>query len=509
MIVTRSPAKSLRFFAGRYSPPAGAAIILVAFGIALRTWEFCAHYSLNHDDICLALNLMTRSTLGLMRTLDFDQAAPLGFLWIEHAMVRLLGPGEQALRLLPFFFGCVSVVLMALLATTVLPTFEAIAALGFFVFSQPLIESCIQVKPYSLNVMVTIVLVSACLPLLRDCEKPSESLVAALAGAVALWFSFPAFFLLGGMGAVIAWRVLVNRESAMPYRVLAVLFAWSICAVCAYWFSMRSGMLNSSLAHLDSAFMFPVHEWTRILPWTIAAVTNLGLIGTSVRLAPLAGGAFLFALALTLRGRDQVGLLLAAPIGLCLFAAIAQKYPWLPRLIFFTAPLTLIMTAREVGLFVRERSRVLRNLAASIVALAFIYAGLSVFKNIVVYGNGFDDPRGAVAAIAKQWRPGDRIYADGAAMPCIIYYREILHVDQLNFVSSRKAAYTPGEIERIVPLPKTQGRLWFLYFDPDKEDYDQQVLTHFHKGGSLIFRSRYKNFVVALWNLDSGLKPAS
>jgi hypothetical protein len=127
---------------------------------------------------------------------------------------------------------------------------------------------------------------------------------------------------------------------------------------------------------------------------------------------------------------------------------------------------------------------------------------------VVINDGAFDDPRGAVAAIAKQWQPGDWIYASGPGMPCIIYYRKILHAEQLDFVSSRNPVYVPGQVKRIVALPKTKGRLWFLYFLPNEKDFDRRILTNFHQGGSLISRARYKNFIVALWDLSPESKPA-
>ena len=483
-------------------------LAIVGLGVGLRVWHYLANPSLNHDDICLALNLIGRSVGGLTHTLDFDQAAPLGFLWIEHAMVRFFGPGEMALRLLPFLFGCASVVFLARLATVVLPPFEAIAVVGFFGFSQALIESAIQVKPYSLDALATIVVISVFLPLTRNSANKMESIAAAAAGAFALWISFPAVFVLGGMAAVTAGLAIVDRNVARLSRLLPVFCAWAVSAGSVYWISVHRGLLSGSLAHHDFAHMFPLRAPALIVPWMIEGVTTLGSISTSVWLASLAGIALLCAVALMLWRRDRFSLLLVAPIALCWVASVAQKYPWIPRLLFFATPLTLMVTAREIGRFVRERAPALRIVTASIAGIALVYAGMSAFKNMVVNDGGFDDPRGAVAAIAKAWQPGDRIYASGPAMPCIIYYRMMSHADQLDFVSSRNPVYVPDQVKRIVPLPKTKGRLWFLYFAPNEEDFDRRILTNFHQGGSLLSSSRYKNFIVALWDLGAEPTPA-
>jgi hypothetical protein len=137
------------------------------------------------------------------------------------------------------------------------------------------------------------------------------------------------------------------RGSAASFRpsVPSAVFAGP-----AYWFSIRPGLLNRNLAHLDSDYLFPLHVPVRIVPWMTEAATNLWSISTSVRLTPVAAFAFLFAVSLMLWRRERLSLLLAAPIALCLLAAIAQKYPWLPRLIFFAVPLTLMITARQDGL---------------------------------------------------------------------------------------------------------------------------------------------------------------
>ncbi len=187
-------------------------------------------------------------------------------------------------------------------------------------------------------------------------------------------------------------------------------------------------------------------------------------------------------------------------------SAIAQKYPWLPRLLFFLVPPTLLITMCEIGGLVRERSRRLRVVTASTAVLALLYAGLSAVKNIVVEGTSFDDPRGAVAAIAADWQPGDRIYASGAAMPCVIYYRRILHAKDLDFVSSRKRKFVPNQVIRTVPLPKTDGRLWFMYFEPVEHGFDRAILAKFDQPATLISTSRHKHFVVALWKLRAKSK---
>jgi hypothetical protein len=476
--------------------------LFVGLGIALRVLLYLEDYSFNHDDICLALNVIGRDVSGLMQTLDFDQAAPLGFLWMERAVTLTLGRGERALLLMPVIFSCVSVLLIWALAAVLLPRFESLMVVGFFSTSQALIGSAIQFKPYSLEVLATIILTSLCVALTRDSVEKATLFAAGAAGTIALWLSFPTYFVLTGVGSATAGVALMRRNFVWLRRLLPVFLAWAISGGLAYWLSVRPGMLNLRLALMDASFEFPIHAPGQIVPWIAAAMWNLGFTITSVRLAPIAAAALVLALIVALCRRDRLGLMLAAPIGFCGLGAVMQSYPWLPRLILFLAPLVLILVAYEIGWLVRLGPARIRATVTCIVCAALGYATLSAIKNTALTDTSFDDPRGAVAAIASQWHQGDVIYASGAGLPVVIYYGSILDsIPHIAYVSGYDPAFVPGEAERRAPLPRTEGRLWFIYFEPNEKDFDSQTLAGFHQAGLLVWKSHYKKYAVSLWDL--------
>src|SRR5215813_4756091 len=77
-------------------------LLLASLGILLRLIQFLHHRSLWFDEALLALNLLNRSYSSLIRPLDYDQGAPVGFLFLERFVGMHLGFGESALRLIPF-----------------------------------------------------------------------------------------------------------------------------------------------------------------------------------------------------------------------------------------------------------------------------------------------------------------------------------------------------------------------------------------------------------------------
>ena len=81
------------------------ALAAIGVGAALRIWVLTQRGSLWLDEASLALNVLGRGFAGLARPLDWGQAAPVGFLWLERALTDLLGPAEWVFRLWPAAAG--------------------------------------------------------------------------------------------------------------------------------------------------------------------------------------------------------------------------------------------------------------------------------------------------------------------------------------------------------------------------------------------------------------------
>ena len=83
----------------------------VVLGILLRLRQYLFDRSLWVDESMLALNIIRRSPAELLKPLDYSQAAPVGFLWLEKLAVHYFGSGEMALRFVPLLCGIGSVLL--------------------------------------------------------------------------------------------------------------------------------------------------------------------------------------------------------------------------------------------------------------------------------------------------------------------------------------------------------------------------------------------------------------
>ena len=77
--------------------------LIILFGTLLRLTQYLSNRSLWLDEAFLALNIVNRSFLQLLKPLDNNQGAPIGFLMLEKFLPEL---GGQDLLLITADHGC-------------------------------------------------------------------------------------------------------------------------------------------------------------------------------------------------------------------------------------------------------------------------------------------------------------------------------------------------------------------------------------------------------------------
>ena len=123
--------------------------VFAAAGVAMRVAQYVANRSLWVDEAMLALNLRDHGFAALVGPLDYDQAAPVGFLLASKAVTLALGYSEYALRLLPLVASVASVFLFRKLILRTLTRGAGAIAMLLFAISSYLVYYGAEVKQYS------------------------------------------------------------------------------------------------------------------------------------------------------------------------------------------------------------------------------------------------------------------------------------------------------------------------------------------------------------------------
>ena len=105
---------------------------IILLGIFLRLRQYLLNRSFGADEASLALNLVARNFHELTQLLDYHQAAPIGFLFIEKLSILIFGNHELTMRLFPVLAGIISIYLLYKIARA---SFGMAGLFSVFIFS--------------------------------------------------------------------------------------------------------------------------------------------------------------------------------------------------------------------------------------------------------------------------------------------------------------------------------------------------------------------------------------
>jgi len=452
----------------------------IGLGVCARLVRYFDARSLWGDEAQLALNLMNRDAAALLGSLDMGQSAPYGFLLLERAVIESFGAGELALRALPLLASLGAFPLFAYVARRVLVPRDALIALFLFATSEPLIFYASELKQYAFDVAVVLGLFGLALRAASEVGAERGTLAGlAIAGATSVWFSHPAAFALGAIGALLfanAWqREQLSGSMLVQWGGLAALWIGS--------FALSFGMQGNAALADPYLQRFWADAFAPFPPLNAADLfwyprTLLGFFADPLGMPP-AGLALLAACAGALRfARTRplwLVLLLGAPL-LALLASMAglfplrtwpgvdirdRLFPFVGRLWLFAVPLALLLVAAGVG-WLRDRGDELGEWLA--LAALLLVSGLSLRQAAV---NAFDPPkiqefRPVAVQMAEEMESGDHLWIQRGSEPVFEYYARQLGLQ----VSARNVAALEPEqrlaFERDVAALTPADRVWLV-----------------------------------------------
>ena len=184
-------------------------LLLLAVGILWRVLRYLLCFPLWEDEAFICLNFLELDYLGLTRELRYCQVAPLLFLWGELTTLRLFGPSEWSLRLLPFLAGMGSLFLFWRLSGRTLPPLARTLAVGFLAVAIWPISMGAFTKPYAFDLFGSLLLMLLAVRWLEPPRRLRWLLLLALATPLAQLSSYPVIFVAASVSIALApsvWR---------------------------------------------------------------------------------------------------------------------------------------------------------------------------------------------------------------------------------------------------------------------------------------------------------------
>jgi uncharacterized membrane protein len=407
--------------------------VLLGLGTVLRIAQYASNRSIWFDEALIALNLMDRPLSGLTGTLDFNQGAPLGFLFIEHFMTSAFGFSEYVLRLFPLVAGIASLFLFAALAKRVLVALAVPLALFLFVVADQLIYYSSEVKPYSGDVAVSLLLLLLAIVLAERPLTRTRALGVSAAGGICVLLSNAAVFVVAAVGLVlIIEAVALSRWADLRSRV-STISLWVVGAIGAIVFavtrlshvreSLGGGGNGAFLGTPNSSSWMDLY-WVKRLGTDLAAAIGFSQSQPYAQIEKLAAAvAVVGILSLFLRNKTRCAMLLL-PFGLTLIASALDRYPLSLRTTLFLAPLVVLFIAEGL---VRVTTRIRPpwgSIAGVFLAtLILAFPAWSAVRHLV-RPQEKEEIKPVLRYVRDHWRSGDTLYVHPSAQYALRYYVE-------------------------------------------------------------------------------------
>ncbi|HET8624051.1 MAG TPA: hypothetical protein VFM14_10850 [Gemmatimonadales bacterium] len=418
---------------GESAPPTSREAVLLlaalAIGTLVRVGLYLRGSSLWIDEARLALNVGARSYRELLAPLDYDQVAPPLFLWALKAATQVAGMNEYALRAIPLAAAIAVPFLLVPVSVSLggwrVASFAAVLA----ALSPGLVAHAAEAKPYAVDAFVCLGLIALHLANRRRGGSGLGAWVIA-AGAVAVWLSAPAVFVLAAIGSAgFIGATAVERRGA-----LAAFAAWAISFGSAYLASYGASSSNAYLREVWSGgFLTPfepggvmraAHTARDVLCESFA----IGVIDVSNHSGAAVGFnvvavvlAILLAVGVRamMREAGSTGVRLACgPWMFVVAASLAALYPLAPRLTTFGVPLLIVLLA--LALVSLERLPVpLRVTGVGAFGVIFVAGALWCIDQVAARG---EHVRPAVQFFQRESLPGESVYVLARAVPAWTFY---------------------------------------------------------------------------------------
>ncbi|HTL06228.1 MAG TPA: glycosyltransferase family 39 protein [Gemmatimonadales bacterium] len=438
---------------------------VLLLGALLRLNEYLANRPLWIDELMLALNIGRHSFSGLLQRLDYEQAAPLLFLWSVKAASLLGGMTEYALRAIPLLAGVLLPWIVFRVGETLAGAAAGLIAAALAVVSLPLVYYAAEVKPYGIDALVAATLL---LLTLRARESPGDAAAwrrLAVGGLLGLLTSLPALFVLpGSLAALAADRRLCAAPTGRA-KLLKLTALWAGAGIILVLLVYRPGMANPYLRRFwEGTFLLPGHRdfGDRLYNLVSAVVFPLTSLpaGLAVRwvAALLVGGALLLAR----RGGASALLLIGVPFLALATASVLGSYPISGRLLLALAPATFLLVATLLA----ELLRMARAAPALAGAVGTLLVLLLAAPRLIANGREpvvREEGRESARIILR--RPGP-VYVLASSLPAWAFYTtdwsrpDAVRLDRFARLARGAGPSAPNDLLPVAPADSAvAGRL--------------------------------------------------
>jgi hypothetical protein len=382
--------------------------------------------------------------------------------------------------------------------------------LALFATGSELIYYSSEMKQYMIDVAVTLLLLLLTMPLFAGLTEKRNYLYLGLIGALALWFSHPALFILAGIGLGLLIQALKQRERHRLSSVLVIGVVWLANLGLLYFVSLRGLSRNTFLLEYWQENFMPMPPW---MDWGWFALVFKGLVRYQIGIFVPAwfvliliifGFIFLFG-----KNKTYASVLLMIFV-LALVASALWLYPLGGRLSLFLAPLIIILISQAVDAMQHSYKlpNIVGTVSAILIGIYLIYSPTVESLYNFIDPKYFEHIRPSMATLAENWKDGDMLFVSNGAVPAFRFYADRYGLGDVDYRTSEASDYlNPGKLVQRLRALDGRPRVWVLITHVyETRDYNEKdvLLSSLDTMGKLKreFRSPSTSVYLFLYDLS-------
>lgn len=494
---------------------------IIGFGILVRLIQYLRNPSLWVDEAALASSIVNNSASNLVGYLDKTHtAAPIGFLILEKLAVELLGNSEYSLRLLPLIAGIASLLLMYPVAKHYISSWAVPVAVALFATSTSLVWFSTQVKQYSLDVFMALLVLLVAGQVMKQEYAWKWLIIYGVVGILTIWFSFPIVFVLAGTGIVLGGQVLQQRNWTKVIQLSLVGAGWLISFGASYLGQSGNELISDGIIKViagQSGFVPLPPRSLADVRWLFDMSFGLLSIPGGMALTGIAMLSLLLGCAgLWTTGRVRL-LLLISPVIVTALVSSVQLYPFMERWVLFLVPMVLLLVAEGASVVFAKTRNTYPAIGIVLVALLLLHPVSSeAFR--LVESRGSEEVRAVLQYYEAHRLEGDKLYVYPGAYKAFTYYADRFQLDETEYViAARDTFEVSGDRDLNVFIDEMDqlrgnSRVWFLFSNVRSPGFgvktdggiDEEVFHIFYLDniGERVDQFRMRKAVVYLYDLS-------
>ena len=449
-------------------------ICICVSGILVRLVQYLHNRSLWDDEAMVALNLINRSYFELFNVLDANQAAPLGFLFIEKSAIQILGDNEYALRLFPFLAGITSIFLFYKLANQYASKAAVLIAVTLFSCSRYLIYYTNEVKQYSSDVTAALAICLVLLPQHGKILTQKEIIKSAILGAIGIFLSHPAVLVLAGVELSHLLLITAKKRYPIILNRLGVYITWLTAFGLVYVFNIRSTLGNTDLVQGWES-RYP-NSWLDIV-WLFDSFGKFFFdpLGFKSPFDGIAVFAFLIGCIALYRQNRIVLVTLLSLFGITFFASYLHVYPFNTRLVLFLVPFAILLVAEGIAFLLAQfkfkQHQFYLGFLGLLLLICLVFPTLHRTGRLLIKPELNQEIRPVIEYIQTHRKPSDALYIHQSGQQSFRYYAGKYGFSENDYIIGQYRIFiSPSRfsqegfeaLSREVDQLRGQPRVWFL-----------------------------------------------